>query len=80
MSKYAVCISIANDITVLDVVLRVVNVFLYQSSIGLASRSIVLWEMGVNENVVKYDTFTFQRIKDEIMYRPEGILWERFST
>ena len=76
LCKFTVCITIANDIAVLDVVFGIVHVFLHQSRIGLARWGIVLREMGVYQDVVKLDTLAFQRIEDEVVDRPECILRE----
>ena len=59
LGKEPVSITVTDDVAVGYVVLRVVHVFLDESSVRLACRSIVLREMAVNEYVVEGDAFAF---------------------
>ena len=63
-----------------DVVFGIVHVFLHESCVWLARRSIVLREMRVYQNVVKHDTLALQCVEDEVVNRPESVLWESIGA
>ena len=63
-----------------DVVFGIVHVFLHESCVRLARRSIVLREMRVYQNVVKHDTLALQCVEDEVVNRPESVLWESIGA
>ena len=73
MGQLSVGITVADDITVREVVLGVVHVFLEHASSGLAHGGIVLREMVVDVLGVKCNALASQRVEDEIVDRPEGI-------
>ena len=74
LGKQAVGIPVANHIAGWNVVVGMVHVFLYQTSIGFPSRGIVLREMGVYQDIIEFYPFAFQRLQNEIVHWPEGVL------
>ena len=80
LGELTVCFAVANDVATLDIIFRVVDVFLYQSRVRLASRGIVLWEVGVDKDIVKLHTLSFQRVENKVLYRPERVFRKSIST
>ena len=80
LRKLAVGITVTNHITVGDIVLWIVHVFLHQSCVGLPRWCMIFWEMGINQDFVKLHTLSFQCLQDEVMDRPEGVFWKRVGT
>jgi hypothetical protein len=46
----------------------------------LAGMGIVFWKVGVDQDLVKGDTFSSKCLKDEIVDRPEGVFRERIGA
>ena len=80
LGKLAVGVAVAYDVAMLDVVFGIVNIFLNQTRIGFTRRRIVFRKVWVDENVVERYAFALQRIEDEVMHGPEGILGECVGT
>ena len=77
LCKLAVCVAVADDVAAGQVVeLLVLYVFGEHACAWFAVGVVVLGEVVVNLDVVEGDAFAFECLKDEIVYRPEGVFRE----
>ena len=64
----------------LDVVFRIVHVFLHQPRVWFACRCVVLREVRVDEDIVEGDAFVGKCLENEIVDRPERVFRESLSA
>lgn len=75
-SQLGVSLPVADDITVLKIILRIADIFLQHPCPRLAHGRIVLGEMAVDELVVEMDALSLQCLEYKVVNRPEGVLGE----
>ena len=80
LCQLSVCFSVSYNVRILNIIRRVIHVLLYHSRAWFASRGIVLGEVAVDELLIESDALVGQRLNDEVMNGPEGVLGERVST
>ena len=69
-------LSVSNHITLCEIVLRIVDVFLQHADSWLAHRRVVLREMAVDELLLEVYSFALQSLDDEVVDRPECVFRE----
>ena len=79
-SQLAVGIAVADDVAVGKVVFLIIYIGSQHAGARFSHRRIVFREMAVDELLVESDAFAFQRLKNEVVNRPEGIFRKRVCS